>query len=130
MTNDIFTESDLEQMKQLGITEKEVRRQLAIFEKGPRRLSLGRPCTLSDGIVLLETLDQEHAHAAYLGYFNLVLSLNRLLDPDTEFVDLNDRITAALARRVTPRTPRPGRARPRPPTCPDRRGRRRPPTPA
>ena len=59
MTNDLFTETDLEQMKQLGISREEVRRQLAVFEKGPRRLSLQRPCTPSDGIVPLESLDQE-----------------------------------------------------------------------
>ena len=45
MTNDLFTQADLEQMKQLGITEEEARRQMAILEKGPRLVSLQRPCT-------------------------------------------------------------------------------------
>lgn len=59
MTKNAFTQADLEQMEQLGITEAEVRRQLAIFEKGPQRLFLQRPCTPGDGIVLLEDQDQE-----------------------------------------------------------------------
>ena len=40
------------------------------------------------------------AHAAYLGYFNLVLSLHRLLDSNSEFAQLNDDITAHLVRHV------------------------------
>jgi len=43
MTNGLFTQADLDQMKQLGITEEEARRQMAILEKGPRLVSLQRP---------------------------------------------------------------------------------------
>jgi hypothetical protein len=49
MTNDLFTKADLDQMKQLGITEEEARRQMAILEKGPRLVALQRPCTPGDG---------------------------------------------------------------------------------
>ena len=48
----------------------------------------------------LETLEGEPAHAAYLGYLNLLLSLHRLLDPGSAYAGLNDRITAALLRRI------------------------------
>lgn len=48
----------------------------------------------------IESLDGDSGHAAYLGYFNLVLGLHRLLDPESEFAPLNDRITEALTRRL------------------------------
>ncbi|MBN1671159.1 MAG: hypothetical protein JXR37_09015 [Kiritimatiellae bacterium] len=48
----------------------------------------------------IETLDAPPHHAAYLGYFNLVLSFHRLLAPDSAYAELNDRITEALVRRV------------------------------
>ncbi|MFC1672090.1 hypothetical protein ACFL01_03020 [Planctomycetota bacterium] len=49
----------------------------------------------------IETLDSDSAHhAAYLGYFNLLLSMCRLLDGSTKYADLNDRITETLVRRL------------------------------
>jgi len=48
----------------------------------------------------IESLDGDSDHAAYLGYFNLLLSFHRLLQPDSKHAALNDRITAALARRL------------------------------
>ena len=50
----------------------------------------------------IDTLDQPHEHhAAFLGYFNLVLSLHRLLVPESRFSELNDRITESLVRRIS-----------------------------
>ena len=48
----------------------------------------------------LDSLDTDSDHAAYLGYFNLLLSLHRALDPTSKYAALNDRITAALVRRI------------------------------
>lgn len=48
----------------------------------------------------VDSLDTDHDHAAYLGYFNLLLSLHRMLKGESEYSELNDRITAALARRL------------------------------
>jgi len=48
----------------------------------------------------IESLDGESHHAAYLGYLNLALSLRRLLGPESPSAEINDRITAALARRI------------------------------
>lgn len=42
----------------------------------------------------------DRGHAAYLGYLNLALGLHRELVPDSRFAELNDRISAALARRL------------------------------
>lgn len=47
----------------------------------------------------LESLAGPQGHAAYLGYFNLLLGLLRELEPSTPHAALNDRISAALARR-------------------------------
>jgi hypothetical protein len=44
--------------------------------------------------------EDERAHGSYLGYLNLVLSLDRLLDQKSEYAALNDRVTGALARRL------------------------------
>ena len=48
----------------------------------------------------IESLDSGSDHAAYLGYLNLMMSLHRLLKPESEYSELNDRITEALVRRV------------------------------
>jgi hypothetical protein len=48
----------------------------------------------------LESLDSAEGHAAYLGYVNLAMGLHRLQKPDSKFADLNDRISAALRRRI------------------------------
>jgi hypothetical protein len=49
----------------------------------------------------LDSLDGPNGHAAYLGYLNLLLGLLRELDPDDPHAALNDRISAALARRFS-----------------------------
>jgi hypothetical protein len=59
MTKNLFTEADLEQMEELGITEEEARRQLAILAKGQRWAALVRPCTPGDGIATIDREDQE-----------------------------------------------------------------------
>lgn len=49
----------------------------------------------------IESLGPEGGdHAAYLGYFNLLLGLHRRLDPASPYADLHDRMTEALVRRV------------------------------
>jgi hypothetical protein len=53
-----------------------------------------------DGDDALATLDGDADHGSYLGYLNLALSLDRLLEPKSEYARLNDRVTAALARRL------------------------------
>jgi hypothetical protein len=46
-----FNEKDFRQMKALGITEKMVRAQIAIFKRGTFFQKLIRPCTIGDGII-------------------------------------------------------------------------------
>jgi hypothetical protein len=48
----------------------------------------------------IDSLDGNDHHAAYLGYFNLLLGLHRVVDPASRHAALNDRITAALVRRL------------------------------
>lgn len=48
----------------------------------------------------IDSLDGPGGHAAYLGYLNLVLSLHRQIDSKSAHAELNDRITAALIRRI------------------------------
>ena len=49
----------------------------------------------------IETLDSlEEHHAAYLGYFNILLGLFRLHAPDNDYAALHDQITASLIARL------------------------------
>ena len=51
------------------------------------------------GVDPIDALADGEGQVGYLGYLNLALSMLRQIDPETEYADLNDRITAALARR-------------------------------
>lgn len=67
-----FNESDLKQMKERGISREKVFSQLGRFKKGFPFLKLNRPCTLGDGIHLLEDSEIEklvhvHSEAALAG---------------------------------------------------------------
>ncbi len=48
----------------------------------------------------LTTLAGAHGHVAFLGYLNLVLGLRRTLDVNNPYAELNDRVSAALERRM------------------------------
>ena len=48
----------------------------------------------------LASLEGTNGHAAYLGYLNLLLGLHRTVFGATNYAALNDRITAALVRRM------------------------------
>ena len=55
-----------------------------------------------DGDDALATLDGDGAaHGSYLGYLNLALSLDRMLERDGPYAALNERVTATLARRLS-----------------------------
>ncbi|MEQ9502994.1 MAG: hypothetical protein RIT81_39355 [Deltaproteobacteria bacterium] len=67
----------------------------AILSKRVRAFDRGR-----HGEDPLDTLHEDGAHAAYLGYLGVVLGLLRRVDPDTRHKALHDRIAAALRRRI------------------------------
>jgi hypothetical protein len=48
----------------------------------------------------LDSLEKGHGHAAYLGYFNVLLGLYRELNPQNRFAGLNDHISSALEKRL------------------------------
>lgn len=60
-----FNESDLKQMKERGISQEKVFSQLGRFKKGFPFLKLNRPCTLGDGIHVLENTDIEKSIEAH-----------------------------------------------------------------
>ena len=90
---------------QMAIEHPDQREQcLAVMEKALDKLFAEQTRAFDHrrwGADAIETLDDpaEH-HAGYLGYANLALSLHRLLEPESRFAELNDRITAALATRL------------------------------
>jgi len=57
MVGSIFTEEDIKQIKARGMTVEEVVDQIEIFRKGFPYSRLLRPCTLGDGITLLQEGD-------------------------------------------------------------------------
>jgi hypothetical protein len=48
----------------------------------------------------IDTLEGGRGHAAYLGYFNLLLGLHVRIDSNSAYAALNDRISTALAGRL------------------------------
>ena len=48
-----LTPDDLQQLSLLGISEEQVRAQISIFQEGTHFLTLDRPCTIGDGIVIV-----------------------------------------------------------------------------
>ena len=90
---------------QMAIEQPDQREQcLAVMEKALDKLFAEQTRAFDRsqwGADAIETLDDpaQH-HAAYLGYANMALSLHRLLEPESRYADLNDRITAALVARL------------------------------
>jgi hypothetical protein len=67
-----FNENDLSQMREMGISQEKVSSQLERFKKGFPFLKLNRPCTVGDGIHLLQNSDIErlikaHSDSAHAG---------------------------------------------------------------
>jgi len=60
----LFTEQDLEQIRDMGLTPEKVLAQIEAFERGFPFLTLDRPCTLGDGIEVLSREDMERNVAA------------------------------------------------------------------
>lgn len=48
----------------------------------------------------IDAIGSQWDHCAYLGYFNLLLSFHRYVKPESEFAELNDRITHHLESRL------------------------------
>jgi Domain of unknown function (DUF4301) len=47
----LFTQKDLRQIDKLGLTPRDVERQMAIYHHGPNYLKLNRPCSINNGIL-------------------------------------------------------------------------------
>lgn len=72
MTEVVLSEDDLRAIRERGIEEREVLRQLEIFKKGVSPVRLDRPATVGDGIVVVPAdqcaeLTALHDEAAYRG---------------------------------------------------------------
>ena len=64
--NDVtFTESDRRQIAELGLSEEEARRQIALFTDPPPPLDLVRPATLDDGIGTIAKGDRLRMEVAW-----------------------------------------------------------------
>jgi hypothetical protein len=89
---------------QLGLAHPEVKSENTARADRAIETLIGPAGTAFDtaqwGESALGTLDTDHGHAAYLGYVNLAIGARRALEPDARWVELNDRITAALERRM------------------------------
>lgn len=58
MSEDLFTEADVRQMKELGIPPAEAARQIELFRNPPSPTRVLRPCTQGDGIRVIFESDQ------------------------------------------------------------------------
>jgi hypothetical protein len=61
----MLTEADRAQLEQLGISAAEAARQLRLFAAPPPATALDRPCTVGDGIAVLDDADRRAALQAY-----------------------------------------------------------------
>lgn len=55
----VFTDQDLHQLRQRGITPDEAETQMALLRQPPRAVVLDRPCTVGDGIVRIDPPQQD-----------------------------------------------------------------------
>ena len=78
MSENLFTESDLETISREGLTVEEVSSQLKILYSEPIPLKLDRPCSIGDGIVAIPDSDRE----ALISIHNQAVSKERM----TKFV--------------------------------------------
>jgi len=46
-----FTQKDFRQIDKLGLTPRDVEKQMATYHRGPNYLKLNRPCSINDGIL-------------------------------------------------------------------------------
>jgi hypothetical protein len=61
----MFDQADRAQLAALGISEAEVARQLRLFAEPPPAAVLDRPCTIGDGIAVLDAATRQSALRAY-----------------------------------------------------------------
>lgn len=65
MSSTLFTDTDIAAIRNRGMTEEEVLRQMGRLKRGPRSLSLNRPCRPGDGILAIEDASFAHLAEAY-----------------------------------------------------------------
>ena len=65
MRRDLFSQADIRQIDKHGLTLKEVMRQMALFETGPFYLRLHKPCTVGDGIRVLDSDEMGKLEAVF-----------------------------------------------------------------
>lgn len=65
VTTGIFTETDIGRIEAEGLTPEQVLAQLELFEKGAAPVTLRRPCTAGDGIVILSAEERDGFVALY-----------------------------------------------------------------
>ncbi len=61
----IFTKKDVRLIKALGLTTRDVEKQLMVYAKGPSYLKLDRPCMPGDGILPIKSAQRRKLIAKY-----------------------------------------------------------------
>jgi hypothetical protein len=61
----LFTEEDIRQIAEEGLTQEQVSTQIEIFKKGVSPVTLSRPCIVGDGIVAFSEPEREEFAACY-----------------------------------------------------------------
>lgn len=64
--NSVFSEKDRQQMAEMGISEQRAEAQLNSFKKGIAPIKLQKPCTIGDGITVLDKAEQEKYSEIYM----------------------------------------------------------------
>ena len=102
MGKDIFTDQDLRQIEEYGLTIDEVNRQLDLFEKPEPFLKLASPCTVGDGITvfdrekeasLIATYDKERAGHSCLKFVPASGAASRMFKVLLRYLNQGEEIT-------------------------------------
>ncbi len=104
-----FTEVERQQLASLGISEDQIRRQIALFQQPPFSLTLARPCTPGDGIRRISPAEiakylKMHQEAAAAGRFSKFVpasgAASRMFQVLHLFSQAHDQDMAAINRKA------------------------------
>jgi len=75
----VFTDKDIQQIREMGITVDDVLSQIEMFKKGAPYVKLIRPCTVNDGIKVFDEDEQKKLSNTYDKYASEEMDLTKFV---------------------------------------------------
>ena len=67
----LFSEKDLRKINKLGLTPRDVEKQMATYRHGSNYLKLNRPCAINDGILSIKKAAMDELIKLYLSLIHI-----------------------------------------------------------